>query len=100
MKILDEKPDALLKRAGRGDEQALLALYQKHQPALYRYALRMTGSRWAAEEIVQEVFLLLIREPQKYEAARGELGAGEHGCGIASASGRGSRKNMKRRAAS
>jgi len=75
MKILDEKSDALLKRAARGDEQAFLALYQKHQSALYRYALRMTGSPWAAEEVVQEVFLVLIREPQKYQAERGELGA-------------------------
>jgi len=75
MKILDEKPDALLKRAVRGDEQAFLALYQRHQSALYRYALRMTGSPWAAEEVVQEVFLVLIREPQKYQAERGELGA-------------------------
>jgi RNA polymerase sigma-70 factor, ECF subfamily len=75
MKNRDEKQDALLKRAVRGDEQAFLALYQKHQPPLYRYALRMTGSPWAAEEVVQEVFLLLIREPQKYQAARGELGA-------------------------
>jgi len=75
MKILDEKSDALLKRAARGDEQAFLVLYQKHQSALYRYALRMTGSPWAAEEVVQEVFLVLIREPQKYQAERGELGA-------------------------
>src|SRR6266436_6535433 len=75
MKILDEKPDALLKRAVRGDEQAFLALYRRHQSALYRYALRMTGSPWAAEEVVQEVFLVLIREPQKYQAERGELGA-------------------------
>jgi RNA polymerase sigma-70 factor (ECF subfamily) len=75
MKILDEKPDVLLKRAVGGDEQAFLVLYQKHQSALYRYALRMTGSPWAAEEVVQEVFLVLIREPDKYQAARGELGA-------------------------
>jgi len=75
MKILDEKPEALLKRAVRGDEQAFLTLYQRHQSALYRYALRMTGSAWAAEEVVQEVFLVLIREPQKYQAERGELGA-------------------------
>jgi RNA polymerase sigma-70 factor (ECF subfamily) len=75
MKILDEKSDALLKRAARGDEQAFLALYQRHESALYRYALRMTGSPWAAEEVVQEVFLVLIREPQKYQAERGELGA-------------------------
>jgi RNA polymerase sigma-70 factor, ECF subfamily len=75
MKILDEKPEALLKRAVRGDEQAFLTLYQRHQSALYRYALRMTGSAWAAEEVVQEVFLVLIREPQKYQSERGELGA-------------------------
>ena len=75
MKILDEKEPALLKRAVRGDEQAFLALYQKHQTPLYRYALRMTGSPWAAEEVVQEVFLLLIREPQKFQPDRGELGA-------------------------
>lgn len=75
MKIVDEKEPALLKRAVRGDEQAFLALYQKHQSPLYRYALRMTGSPWAAEEVVQEVFLLLIREPQKFQPERGELGA-------------------------
>src|ERR1700745_881206 len=75
MKIVDEKEPALLKRAVRGDEQAFLLLYQKHQSPLYRYALRMTGSPWAAEEVVQEVFLVLIREPQKYQAERGELGA-------------------------
>src|SRR5215469_2879077 len=75
MKIQDEKPEALLKRAVRGDEQAFLVLYRKHQGALYRYALRMTGSPWAAEEIVQEVFLLLVREPDKYHSERGELGA-------------------------
>ena len=75
MKILDEKEPGLLKRAVRGDEQAFLVLYRKHQAPLYRYALRMTGSPWAAEEVVQEVFLLLIREPQKFQPDRGELGA-------------------------
>jgi RNA polymerase sigma-70 factor (ECF subfamily) len=75
MKILDEKPEALLKRAAKGDEQAFLVLYQRYQAPLYRYALRMTGSPWAAEEVIQEVFLVLIREPQKYQAERGELGA-------------------------
>lgn len=72
---MHEREPALLKRAVRGDEQAFLALYQKHQGPLYRYALRMTGSPWAAEEVVQEVFLFLIREPQKYHEQRGELGA-------------------------
>jgi len=75
MKISDEKPETLLKRAVRGDEQAFVELYHRHQGPLYRYALRMTGSPWAAEEVVQEVFLVLIRDPRKYQAERGELGA-------------------------
>src|SRR6201984_666136 len=75
MKIVDEKEPALLKRAVRGDEPAFLALYQKHQSPLYRYALRMTGSPWAAEEVVQDFFLRLMREPQKFQPERGELGA-------------------------
>jgi RNA polymerase sigma-70 factor (ECF subfamily) len=35
----------------------------------------MTGQAWAAEEIVQDVFMTLVREPTKYDAARGSVGA-------------------------
>ena len=35
----------------------------------------MTGQAWAAEEIVQDVFMTLVREPKKYDPARGPLGA-------------------------
>ncbi len=35
----------------------------------------MTGQDWAAEEIVQDVFMTLVRDPKKYDAARGPLGA-------------------------
>jgi len=35
----------------------------------------MTGQTWAAEEIVQDVFMTLVREPKKYDPARGPLGA-------------------------
>jgi RNA polymerase sigma-70 factor (ECF subfamily) len=35
----------------------------------------MTGSTWAAEEILQDVFMTLVRDPKKYDAARGTLGA-------------------------
>jgi RNA polymerase sigma-70 factor, ECF subfamily len=65
----------LLRRAAKGDEDAFTELYRQNQAALYRFALRMTGSAWAAEEIVQEVFITLIREPKKYDASRGALGA-------------------------
>jgi RNA polymerase sigma-70 factor, ECF subfamily len=70
-----DRDDLLLRRAARGDEDAFLLLYRRHQGGLYRFALRMTGSPWAAEEIVQDVFMTLIREPKKYDPARGTLGA-------------------------
>jgi len=71
----DDRDDVLLRRAARGDEDAFTCLYKRHQAALYRYALRMTGSVWSAEEIVQEVFMTLIREPRKYNSERGAVGA-------------------------
>ncbi|MGC2848405.1 MAG: sigma-70 family RNA polymerase sigma factor [Candidatus Acidiferrum sp.] len=71
----NDKDDALLKRSAKGDEYAFTELYHRHQAPLYRFALRMTGSSWAAEEIVQDVFMMLVREPKKYDAKRGALGA-------------------------
>src|SRR5215467_14238037 len=75
MRIADqERDDVLLRRAGKGDEEAFTLLYRRHQAALYRFALRMTGNAWAAEEIVQDVFMTLMRDPKKYDATRGTLG--------------------------
>src|SRR5271163_5145701 len=70
-----ERDDLLLRRAAKGDEDAFVLLYRRHQGALYRFALRMTGSAWGAEEIVQDVFMTLIRAPQKYDPERGSVGA-------------------------
>src|SRR5438128_3833073 len=75
MSIADqERDDVLLRRAAKGDEEAFTLLYRRHQAALYRFALRMTGNAWAAEEIVQDVFMTLMRDPKKYDATRGTLG--------------------------
>jgi RNA polymerase sigma-70 factor (ECF subfamily) len=70
-----ERDDVLLRRAAKGDEEAFTFLYRRHQAALHRFALRMTGSAWGAEEIVQDVFMTLLREPKKYDVERGALGA-------------------------
>jgi RNA polymerase sigma-70 factor (ECF subfamily) len=70
-----DRDDVLLRRAAKGDEESFTALYRRHQAALYRFALRMTGNTWAAEEIVQDVFMTLMREPRKYDSARGPVGA-------------------------
>jgi RNA polymerase sigma-70 factor, ECF subfamily len=72
---LQDRDDALLKRSAKGDERAFSELYRRHQPPLFRFAVRMTGSSWAAEEIVQDVFMMLVREPKKFDPDRGTLGA-------------------------
>jgi RNA polymerase sigma-70 factor (ECF subfamily) len=75
MRIVDqERDDVLLRRAAKGDEEAFTFLYRRHQASLYRFALRMTGNAWAAEEIVQDVFMTLMRDPRKYDSTRGTLG--------------------------
>lgn len=65
----------MLRRAARGDEDAFAKIYGPRQASLYRYALRMSGSACVAEEIVQEVFLTVLRDPGKFDSARGPLGA-------------------------
>jgi RNA polymerase sigma-70 factor (ECF subfamily) len=69
-----DRDDLLLRRSAKGDEEAFALLYRRHQGALYRFALRMTGSAWGAEEIVQDVFMTLMREPKKYDPTRGSVG--------------------------
>lgn len=70
-----ERDDVLLRRSAKGDEEAFTQLYRRNQAQIYRFALRMTGQPWAAEEIVQDVFMTLVREPKKYDPTRGPLGA-------------------------
>lgn len=68
------KDDVLLRKSARGDEDAFVLLYRRYQAPLFRFALRMTGNRWAAEEVVQDVFMTLMRDPKKFDVERGTLG--------------------------
>ena len=68
-----ERDEVLLRRSAKGDEKAFAELYRRHQAPLFRFALRMSGSDWTAEEIVQDVFMILIREPRKFDPSRGAL---------------------------
>src|SRR5437762_820980 len=65
----------LLERMIRGDEEAFLALYRRRQNGIYRFALQMSGSATIAEDVTQEVFMMLIGEAENYDAARGSLQA-------------------------
>ncbi len=64
-----------MRRIARGDEEAFAQVYRTNHAKLYRFALRMTGDPPAAEEIVQDVFMILLREPGRFDASRGPLAA-------------------------
>lgn len=68
-----ETDEELLIRLRRGDEAAFLALYRKRQASLFRFALQMSGSAVAAEDITQEVFLALLRSECGFKPERGTL---------------------------
>jgi RNA polymerase sigma-70 factor (ECF subfamily) len=70
-----DSDDALLHRSVAGDEGAFTALYRRRHPAIYRFALHMSGSATVAEEVTQEVFLMLIREMGRFDARRGPVAA-------------------------
>jgi RNA polymerase sigma-70 factor, ECF subfamily len=52
------------------NETEIRAAYHAHKDAIYRFAWRMTGSAAAAEDIVQECFVSLLRNRDRYDAAR------------------------------
>jgi RNA polymerase sigma-70 factor (ECF subfamily) len=63
----------LMRRTAAGDRDAFTALYQRHHAMVYRFARLMTGSNSAAEDIVQEVFLVVMRDAARYDPARAAL---------------------------
>src|ERR1700730_7549010 len=71
----NDQDEELLKRSSRGDEEAFTNLYRRHAYFLYGFPFRMPGSSGGAREIVQGVFMTLVREPRKYDAERGTLPA-------------------------
>jgi len=71
----DISDDRLLRRMLVGDEHAFSELYRRKHPAIYRFALHMSGNPAIAEDVTQEVFMALIREPGRFDATRGSLSA-------------------------
>jgi len=49
------------------------AVFEQNKDAVYRFAWRMCGSATVAEDIAQEVFLTLLRQPGRFDPARGAL---------------------------
>src|SRR5437879_13239546 len=50
-------------------------LYDRYSSIVYAVALRVLGDTGAAEDVLQEVFLQLWRNPGAFDSSRGNLGA-------------------------
>jgi RNA polymerase sigma-70 factor (ECF subfamily) len=64
---------ALIARMRAGDKSAMGSLYDRYSRVVYGVALRVLGNTTAAEDVVQEVFLQLWRNPRSFDADRGRL---------------------------
>ena len=64
---------ALIARIRSGDESAMGDLYDRYSGVVYGVALRVLGNTTSAEDVVQEVFLQLWRNPQAFDVDRGRM---------------------------
>ena len=65
--------DRLLEQTRRGDAEAFSRLFARYQGPIFRYAAHMCG-REAADDVVQETFLAVLRPSGRYDPARGTVG--------------------------
>lgn len=66
---MDSKDDLglLLERAKRLDAEAFGQIVDRYSARLYGFLYRLTGSREEAEDLVQEVFVRMVRTIRTYE---------------------------------
>jgi RNA polymerase sigma factor (sigma-70 family) len=69
--------NVLLERISRGDIASFETLFYRHYDRVYGLLFRLLGNRVEAEDVTQEVFLKLYRQPLK----KGMAGSPEHNVG-------------------
>jgi RNA polymerase sigma-70 factor (ECF subfamily) len=71
---LSTASDASLAMAvARWQEEALAEIYRRHAGAVFGLAKRLIFDAVLAEEVTQEVFVRLWREPERFDPTRGSL---------------------------
>jgi len=64
-----------VRRIGRGDVDAFADIFQRYGPRAKALAVRIVRQPFMAEEIVQEAFLALWKDPSAYREERGSFRA-------------------------
>src|ERR1700726_3749001 len=70
-KMTQQEPitdDALMRCVRDGDVQALAPLFDRHHAALLNFYLRTTGNRASSEDLVQDVFVRILKYRRTYRA--------------------------------
>ncbi len=65
---------SLLALVQRGDESAMASLFDRYSKVVYSVALRVLRDPSAAEDVLQEIFMQIWRNPDSFIATRGSLG--------------------------
>src|ERR1044072_2965550 len=65
---VSSQDSALTRRAARGDAEACEELYRLHHRRVYTLCLRMTQNEAEAEDITQDVFIVLLHKAGDYRA--------------------------------
>jgi RNA polymerase sigma-70 factor (ECF subfamily) len=71
--LADATDARLVVAIARFHEDALAELYRRHGGAVFALAHRLLNDRTLAEEVVQEVFVRLWHDPDRFDADRGSL---------------------------
>jgi RNA polymerase sigma-70 factor (ECF subfamily) len=69
----DASDTALVVAVGRWHEDALAELFRRHAGAVFGLARRVLGDAGRAEEVVQEIFVRLWNQPERFDPERGSL---------------------------
>jgi RNA polymerase sigma-70 factor (ECF subfamily) len=77
----DLSDETLITRIAGGDVEALGLLFRRRHQNVYRFALHLTGSPSLADDVTQDVFVVVIRDAAKFQAGRAAVPAWL--CGIA-----------------
>ena len=56
-----------------GDQQAMARIYDLYSSLVYSVALRVLGEAAAAEDLLQDIFIQLWRNPAAFDSRRGSF---------------------------